>query len=651
MGGKIEDKFYDPLTEKTEMPAGADIFELLQYQRAIANFVRIACAKEYPVTFAKAGDSMTDGKRVVLSKDIDSGNFDVAVGLALHEGSHLLLTDFEILPVLMPFHGAPQPYIAINTKKIDLINKLYAHPNADVYIAQFRRILNGVEDRRIDAFMKKTCPGYVGYYNALYDEYFNSTAINNLLKNKEITGIDMRSYQFYIINFENPNVPLDILPGLEKIYKIMDLENIGRLKNTMESFDLGMEMLEVIVDEIDKHEAANTKAKAKAEKDKITHENENNDKDGVICDDDGKNDVKRTDFKDLCLNQKTKTAINRQEDFVDGKVNKKELNKYEAAALKAAETADASTTKIDIVGATGKVSKVTVTVIKKINQTVINSEICKMLRRRARNQESVQKGYRIGSILASKLKIRNEEYITKFNRQETGKVDTRLLAALGAGVTNIFERVVKSTSKEVALYISIDASASMSGEKLNNAITMAVAIARAAELVRGIRVTIDFRCAQLSTRAKGMTTECGLVLVAYDSKYDKTTKILKYFPNIVAYGSTPEGICFNAIMKNLQGRTSSLDSYFINLSDGDPMIGFIPPEQLVAFTKNEVTKIKMKGIELQSYFIGEHHQTELPPAFKIMYGHDSKLIDPSNIIAIAKSLNDLLSKRICVSST
>ena len=97
----LENKFFDPISGKSIVPDGADIFELIGYQRAISNFLRIACAKDIPVKYSAKGQSFTDGKTVVLSKSIDTGNFDVAVGLALHEGSHILLTHFTILKKIL----------------------------------------------------------------------------------------------------------------------------------------------------------------------------------------------------------------------------------------------------------------------------------------------------------------------------------------------------------------------------------------------------------------------------------------------------------------------------------------------------------------------------------------------------------------------
>jgi hypothetical protein len=75
-----------------------DIMKLVSYKRAVSNFVNIVTGMPIRVTFDERGtDSYTDGKEVVISSKMDDGEFDPVVGLALHEGSHIKLTDFETL--------------------------------------------------------------------------------------------------------------------------------------------------------------------------------------------------------------------------------------------------------------------------------------------------------------------------------------------------------------------------------------------------------------------------------------------------------------------------------------------------------------------------------------------------------------------------
>ena len=42
------------------------------------------------------------------------------------------------------------------------------------------------------------------------------------------------------------------------------------------------------------------------------------------------------------------------------------------------------------------------------------------------------------------------------------------------------------------------------------------------------------------------------------------------FPSIYPGGTTPEGLCFEAIMKHFLPSNTDMDSYFLNLSDGEP---------------------------------------------------------------------------------
>ena len=82
-----------------------NLYKLASVRRAIANFVQIVTQKNIPVTFATKSDSKTDGKQVILSADVDD-KFDVSVGLALHEGSHIILSDFNLLKVMNDMFAA-----------------------------------------------------------------------------------------------------------------------------------------------------------------------------------------------------------------------------------------------------------------------------------------------------------------------------------------------------------------------------------------------------------------------------------------------------------------------------------------------------------------------------------------------------------------
>ena len=129
---------------------GVDLVALASYRRAISNFVSIVTGEsDIKVTFNTHGDSYTDGKAVTISAKLDDKLFDSTVGLALHEGSHIKLSDFDFVKQLS--QNIPKEYY--NKSKV------FGWDEWDVD-AKIKNLLNYVEDRRIDYFVFSNSPGY-----------------------------------------------------------------------------------------------------------------------------------------------------------------------------------------------------------------------------------------------------------------------------------------------------------------------------------------------------------------------------------------------------------------------------------------------------------------------------------------------------------
>ena len=196
--------------DQDEPKKGVDLVALASYRRAISNFVSIVTGEsDIKVRFTSAGDSYTDGKSVTISSKLDDKLFDSTVGLALHEGSHIKLSNFDFLRNLE--NEIPTEYYdrseVFGWDKFDVVSKV-------------KDLLNYVEDRRIDYFVFTNSPGYKGYYHSLYDKYFHSKIIDKALLTDEYTSLDWDSYIFRIINLTNKNSDLEALPGLKDIRKM-----------------------------------------------------------------------------------------------------------------------------------------------------------------------------------------------------------------------------------------------------------------------------------------------------------------------------------------------------------------------------------------------------------------------------------------------
>lgn len=265
----------DDIVDRThEGGSGFDILKMVKYQRAIANFVKIVGRKDIPVVFNSKDHSYTDGKtKVVISADVNDKSFDVTAGLALHEASHILLTDFNIGERYFSIYGS-RSLQGINAwysshqgcptgKCIEnsmpyLKSKNFDSPAAKkITVAALFQILNWVEDRRIDNEIFHMAPGYKNYYHSLYEKYFLNKDIGIALTSKEYRTEDLQSYKVRIECLIHPQTVPNALKGLQEIINYIDLDNIGRLKNTEDSFSVAMGVMDLVAKYIDIEEAAN----------------------------------------------------------------------------------------------------------------------------------------------------------------------------------------------------------------------------------------------------------------------------------------------------------------------------------------------------------------------------------------------------------
>ena len=679
----LVDSFLGLDEEKTK---GKDVVALAGYKRAISNFVSIVTEKNIPVVFNNNDESFTDGKKVVLGSNLNDKNFDVAVGLALHEGSHIKLSDFNILRHLE--HNIPQ-------EVYDLADKVGVTDRMTV-ISTVKSILNYIEDRRIDSYIFRTSPGYKGYYHSMYDKYFYNKNVDKGLLSDEFRTETIDSYLFRIINLHNKNRQLNALKGLKSISEEISLNDIMRGKHVIDTsmvLSLACDVMSIILLNIDPIETP-------------SDEDGNGSPDGSSpSDDSSDNTMSDEDFKSLLddvengnvgssdgnssgggksvelpvppdsvpssnsgnddgsesveLSDKQKDllkkAFDKQKDFLDGNIQKTKLSKTDTNKVQAIEESGATYEQVgsDVPNHyySGNSKGTKCLVVKKLTQSLIDSAQFSCATKY--NQESygsrygrdynfVEEGLRLGSILGKKLKVRGEESQIKYTRKDSGRLDKRLIAELGFGNSNVFSQTFVDRYNKAYLHISVDASSSMSGKKWNKAMTSAVAMIKACDMAGNIDVVVSIR----ATHGRG-NTDVPLVMVVYDSRIDKLVKVKKMFTSLRSSGTTPEGLCFEAIMKDLIPGNSNQDSYFINYSDGQPYYGngeiSYCGESACKHTNKMVNEMKKRGMKVMSYFIGGDYSYRNDDYemrdFKIMYGSDASFVNATNMMEVAKTMN------------
>ena len=121
------------------------------------------------------------------------------------------------------------------------------------------------------------------------------------------------------------------------------------------------------------------------------------------------------------------------------------------------------------------------------------------------------------------------------------------------------------------------------------------------------------------------------------------------FKYLHATETTPEGLCFEAIQKYITESNKGLDSFFINFSDGQPYFTseevYYSGKPAEKHTRQQVQKMREKGITVMSYFIGGNMLSD-KGAFERMYGRDARFIDVDEIIPLARSINQMFSGRL-----
>lgn len=689
---------------KKEVAFSIDLIRLASIRSAISNFIRILTRKSIPVYFNDSNINRNYmGKVIYLSASINSKlDFDVAVGLALHEGAHTLLTDYDL--VMGMWANLPSNILQIaGAKGIRLLT-----------IEKFiRDIWNIVEDRYIDDFVFKTTPGYRGYYVALYDRYFNDIRIDELLEGEMYRWPSLDSYLFRICNITNIHTDLTALPRLDEIADVLDISNLSRLNNTKKRIEVAFKITEIVLDCVDKVPPSYNKSKSVQQlisPDEFFGSNstenddeESNDKDGTGNKEiDDNIDTKIIDEIADIISGKDKSPITLKENssavskiteneseelkdlheeiytkqrrFLMGQIVKDKITSEQKDLLDLIEQHGIILVRVgENLISDNKNFRINCILVKKLTKELIlkGTDIFPLSGVKCIGNEvplppestadAVRKGILLGTKLGKKLQLRTEINLIKSLRKKSGRINKRQLHEAAFDAEDLFYNIHIESHNKATLHISVDASSSMEGNKWIKTMTAVVAICKATSMINNVHVTVSFRTTQCDNR-----NTLPYVVLAYDSKIDKFSKVKSLFPYLSPNGLTPEGLAFEAIMDLFKGITpDEEDRYFLNLSDGEPCYQITSSDNIkisymgdvgVYHTKTQINKIRNKGVYILSYFItdiedgyGGHnllnpqvqYTNQLKENFQKMYGKNAKFVNVENVTDLAKTMNGL----------
>lgn len=633
--------------KKFDVSSTIGLLKLAACRRAIGNFVYILTGKNIPVRFAENSTSMTDGKLIYIGGELLKGEFDPTVGLCLHEAMHIVKSDFDLIKTM--WGKIPRNLVDAAKGKFDRN-----------YIGELcKYILNVVEDRYIDAWAYESAPGYRGYYQALYDRYFNLPEIDEALQSDAYRTATVKNYKFRLTNITNENTVLDALPELRKISDLLDLPNILRpeLSNPKDRLELAYQIAEIIIKSVvaeqDKQKQKDKQSNEDGSSEDNTPQSDSADSiDDVlggapsaanpIQDQDDETEENPSNELTDADKKKIDKIFDKQKQIVSREVQQSPFDKEVIKKLQILEQSS-----VDIVAVGDEtVPKVNCIVVKNMTKELMLTPDFPYTQKFAYEsgnpaaKRGVQVGIILGAMLGRKLQIRNEAKTTKFTRLQKGKIDKRLLASIGFQGENVFYQTSTDKYKNAHLHLTVDASSSMES-KWEKTMTTLVAIAKATSMINNVSLTISFRSGTSGQNNKGETP---YIVLAYDSRKDKFSKIIQLFPLLFARGTTPEGLAFQAIQNHIPSSTHEMDSYFVNISDGEPTFGAGYHGKVAAqHTKKQIDKIRSNGVAILSYFVECDNDKSLTNynLFRDMYGKDSQFIDVQNVTQIAYTMNKM----------
>jgi hypothetical protein len=648
-----------------------DITKLAATQRAIGNFVNIVTGRQIPVVFSKrSGDSYTDGNHVVIGTKLDGKNFDPAVGLALHEGSHIAYTNFGLFKNKQGYSVSRLSdtlmanIVRLNGLDPDLVMK-------ESEFAIIKDLLNWIEDRRIDYMMYNNAPGYRVYYEAMYDKYFNDKIIDKALKLNVKSDENYECYMFHIINFTNPNRKLNALKKLRDVWNLIDLPRINRLQNTEDALVLSCGVYRIIRDAVNDssklQEAIDKQKKflnGEVDEEKPDMDDEGNksksefgdsnsfpsdrsqskgneltddDMDGEDAADeweDADDDLDMPSVSDAAAEQtaeellsdkdakKLDNAIQKQKSFLSGDTKKDgSLTKQEASLVEAVR--ESGTEVVSVATGAGNSALVDTIVVKKLTAGII----CTLPELFSHGADDVING-RVdltGNGNAANRWNNRQQIVMKgilLGKQLGSKLqirnEARTLKTTRLQNGKIDRRLVSQLGYDNANVFHkivtdkfknyfIHISIDASGSMEGGKFDKALISAIA--IAQAASMTTGIRV-QISLRGTsirfGGKGDRCVTIMAYDSATDKINKIRTYFKFLAVFGCTPEGVAFKSIEKLIQTTGKQDEIIFINYSDGAPTSVNGMHTNPADFTRKTMNDFRELGFNIISYFVYDY---------------------------------------------
>ena len=567
---------YPGTQEKIEQMVSDDAKMTSELQKLVKRFALTASIK----SSHKSSGSYTNGKQIVISSNIEDitpkKKLDVMIGLALHEISHCLYTEFSALK---------------NKNDIQ------------------KALINIIEDELIETQLGMTYPGYANFFKAVKYHMFDKLGHENLLKKANSELEQIMTLFLYIVRYPKYVCEVDkkIMKTYEELFtKIKNiLDSHGCLsenivgKVTGNSVGAALDIYELLKKYIDENQ------------DNQSGENGEGDEssEGEGSEGEGSEGDESSEAESSEKSSKSKSFADQEREFSSSEINE--------AIKKIQESCDAGTNP-----PTDNNIRTEVEAMLRTEQSTKKSARLWRTNGRASslNKKQIEAEASKFSKIIRNISVNNvaTKAVTVVNRfLRNGNLDSRLLASAIQGVPTVYQqRICKNVKKnepKFAIVLTLDESGSINELQRRIFVTYCTAFMKAFEKDANIEVYVYGHADYLR---------------CYYSKKKKDLDLL--YSNYSECGQC-ESVSYREIINDVKSQTN-LPIVMVNFTDSGYCDSSLNISQLVNEFKNKVSFNTL-------IFSDNYYVEKIKNINNDIYGEGHYLINTTNLKQRTSNIN------------
>ena len=538
----------------------------------------------------KSSGSYTNGKQIVISSNIEDitpkKKLDVMIGLALHEISHCLYTEFSALK---------------NKNDIQ------------------KALINIIEDELIETQLGMTYPGYANFFKAVKYHMFDKLGHENLLKKANSELEQIMTLFLYIVRY--PKYVCEVDKKIMKTYE----ELFTKIKNILDShgclsenivgkvtgnsvgaaYDI-YELLKEYIDENQNNQSGDSKNGGESSEDESS---EGESSEGEGSEGEGSGGGESSEDENSEKSSKSKSFADQEREFSDSEINE--------AIKKIQESCDAGTNPpID-----NNIRTEVEAMLRTEQSTQKSARLWKNNGRASRlNKKQIESDASKFSKIIRNISVNNvaTKAVTVVNRfLRNGNLDSRLLASAIQGVPTVYQqRICKNVKKnepKFAIVLTLDESGSINELQRRTFVTYCTAFMKAFEKDANIEVYVYGHADYLR---------------CYYSKKKKDLDLL--YSNYSECGQC-ESVSYREIINDVKSQTN-LPIVMVNFTDSGYCDSSLNISQLVNEFKNKVSFNTL-------IFSDNYYVEKIKKINNDIYGEGHYLINTTNLKQRTSNIN------------